>query len=159
MSQIASWDFWIWMDQFGEMLYNHIFCYDSVIYKRNDAPSFHNGLTCCACHVNWCLSVYPKKKNIQETDEDTPTLHWMCFPRWNSALHHVQKVTPTLNAHGTQVAPYLFTIPVAHYNHYNIYNSSCTHSAGHMAHAPLLHIWENDEGRCWYWNMGSIDMG
>ena len=25
----------------------------------------------------------------------------MCFPPWNSALHHAQKVTPTLNAHGT----------------------------------------------------------
>lgn len=64
---------------------------------------------------------------VQETDEVTPTLHWMCFPPWNSALHHVQKVAPTLNAHvtamiscsivkketlksakynGTQVAPY-----------------------------------------------------
>ena len=33
-------------------------------------------------------------ENIQETDEDTPTLHWMCFPQWNSAnsvmsKHHV----------------------------------------------------------------------
>ena len=69
----------------------------------------------------------PYELMVQETDEVTPTLHWMCFPPWNSALHHVQKVAPTLNAHvtamiscsivkketlksakynGTQVAPY-----------------------------------------------------
>ena len=46
----------------------------------------------------------------------------------------MERRNQTAKHHGTQVAPYLFTIPMAHYNHYNIYNSSCTHSAGHMAH-------------------------
>ena len=39
----------------------------------------------------------------------------MCFPRWNSALHHVQKVTPTLNAHGTPKS-----------NRKTPWNASCT---------------------------------